>query len=130
MVPVESSSKPAFTGHQKALVLVRQADGPWREGGRVIGRETEDCQSAPSFPMAYRGRRENASRSSYIQESGFSFLKLFKGSQIHEFECLNFVKKILSALGENPGVDLGRTTFSLELFTTPGATQLEKQLLE
>ena len=47
MVPVESSSKPAFTGHQKALVLVRQADGPWREGGRVIGRETEDCQSAP-----------------------------------------------------------------------------------
>ena len=130
MVPVESSSKPAFTGHQKALVLVRQADGPWREGGRVIGRETEDCQSAPSFPMAYRGRRENASRSSYIQESGFSFLKLFKGSQIHEFECLNFVKKILNALGENPGVDLGRTTFSLELFTTPGATQLEKQLLE
>ena len=130
MVSVESSSKPAFTGHQKALVLVRQADGPWREGGRVIGRETEDCQSAPSFPMAYRGRRENASRSSYIQESGFSFLKLFKGSQIHEFECLNFVKKILSALGENPGVDLGRTTFSLELLTTPGATQLEKQLLE
>ena len=130
MVPVESSSKPAFTGHQKALVLVRQADGPWREGGRVIGRETEDCQSAPSFPMAYGGRRGNASRSSYIQESGFSFLKLFKGSQIHEFECLNFVKKILSALGENPGVDLGRTTFSLELLTTPGATQLEKQLLE
>ena len=104
--------------------------GPWREGGRVIGRETEDCQSAPSFPMAYRGRRENASRSSYIQESGFSFLKLFKGSQIHEFGVLEFVKKILSALGENPGVDLGRTTFSLELLTTPGATQLEKQLLE
>ena len=99
MVPVESSSKPAFTGHQKALVLVRQADGPWREGGRVIGRETEDCQSAPSFPMAYRGRRENASRSSYIQESGFSFLKLFKGSQIHEFGVLEFVKKIPSALG-------------------------------
>ena len=80
--------------------------------------------------MAYRGRRENASRSSYIQESGFSFLKLFKGSQIHEFGVLEFVKKILSALGENPGVDLGRTTFSLELLTTPGATQLEKQLLE
>ena len=93
MVPVESSSKPAFTGHQKALVLVRQADGPWREGGRVIGRETEDCQSAPSFPMAYRGRRENASRSSYIQESGFSFLKLFKGSQIHEFGVLEFCKE-------------------------------------
>ena len=45
-------------------------------------------------------------------------------------EYLNFVKKILSALGENPEVDLGRSTFSLELFTTPGATQLEKQLLE
>ena len=45
-------------------------------------------------------------------------------------EYLNFVKKILSALGENPGVDLGRSTFSLELFITPGATQLEKQLLE
>ena len=99
MVPVESSSKPAFTGHQKALVLVCQADGPWREGGRVIGRETEDCQSASSFPMAYGGRRENASRSSYIQESGFSFLKLFKGSQIHEFGVLEFVKKIPSALG-------------------------------
>ena len=49
--------------------------------------------------MAYRGRRENASRSSYIQESGFSFLKLFKGSQIHEFGVLEFVKKIPSALG-------------------------------
>ena len=131
-VPVESSSKPAFTCEQKALVIVRQAeaDWAWSEGGRVFGREMEDCQSASSFPMAYGGRRENASRSSYIQESGFSLLKLFKGSQIHEFECLNFVKKILSALGENPGVDLGRTTFSLELLTTPGATQLEKQLLE
>ena len=93
MVPVESSSKPAFTGHQKALVLVRQADGPWREGGRVIGRETEDCQSAPSSPMAYGGRRGNASRSSYIQESGLSFLKLFKGSQIHEFGVLEFCKE-------------------------------------
>ena len=59
----------------------------------------EDCQSASSFPMAYGGRRENASRSSYIQESGFSFLKLFKGSQIHEFGVLEFVKKIPSALG-------------------------------
>ena len=111
IVPVESSSKPAFTGHQKALVLVRQADGPWREGGRVIGRETEDCQSAPSFPMAYRGRRENANRSSYIQESGFSFLKLFKGSQIHEFGVLEFVKKILSAWGKILGWIWGAPLF-------------------
>ena len=41
--------------------------------------------------MAYGGRRENASRSSSIQESGFSFLNLFKGSQIHEFGVLHFM---------------------------------------
>ena len=59
-----------------------------------------------------------------------AFSNYSKDHKSMSLECLNFVKNILSALGENPGVDLGRTTFSLELFTTPGATQLEKQLLE
>ena len=59
-----------------------------------------------------------------------AFSNYSKDHKSMSLEYLNFVKKILSALGENPGVDLGRTTFSLELFTTPGATQLEKQLLE
>ena len=59
-----------------------------------------------------------------------AFSNYSKDHKSMSLECLNFVKKILSALGENPGLVLGRTTFSLELFTTPGATQLEKQLLE
>ena len=42
--------------------------GPRSEGGRVIGRETP----ASSFPMAFGGRREIASRSSSIQESASS----------------------------------------------------------
>ena len=110
-VPVESSSKLAFTCQQKALVIVRQAeaDWAWSEGGRVFGREMEDCQSASSFLMAYGGRRENASRSSSIQESGFSFLNLCKGSQIHGFGVLHFL--IFSV--QRNGIPSSQTIFAL-----------------
>ena len=89
MVPVESSSKPAFTGHQKALVLVRQADGPWREGGRVIGRETEDCQSAPSFPMAYGGRQEMQAEAASFRSQVLAFSNYSKDHKSMSLEYLN-----------------------------------------
>ena len=79
--------------------------GPRSEGGRVIGRETP----ASSFPMAFGGRREIASRSSSIQESGFSFLNLCKGSQIQGIGVLHF---LISSVQRN-GIPSSQTMFAL-----------------
>ena len=59
--------------------------------------------------MAFGGRRENASRSSSIQESGFSFLNLCKGSQIQGIGALHF---LISSVQRN-GIPSSQTMFAL-----------------
>ena len=92
--PEEGSSKPAFPGQQKAWVFSVPSRGRLGLGVKEV-ESMGGRQKLAGEHLHPRGQPEgdsrNASRCSSTWGSGFSFHKIFKGSQIHESGVLVLV---------------------------------------
>ena len=92
--PEEGFSKPAFPGQQKAWVFSVPSRGRLGLGVKEV-ESMGGRQKLAGEHLHPRGQPEgdsrNASRCSSTWGSGFSFHKIFKGSQIHESGVLVLV---------------------------------------